>query len=52
MDDEVLREVATTEIAADQWVMKLNGSSTTNPRGAGVVLYHRDGKTIALLFKL
>lgn len=52
LDDEVPREVATTEITADQWVMKFDGSFTTNLRGARVVLYHRNKENIALSFKL
>ena len=41
MDDEVLGEVATAEVIGEQWVMKFNGHSTANLRGAGVVLYHK-----------
>ena len=32
--------------------MKFDGSSTTNSRGAGIVLYHKKEKAEALLFKL
>ena len=39
-------------MAEEQWVMKFNGSSTTNSRGTGVVLYCNDEETIALSFKL
>ena len=35
-----------------QWVMKFDGSSTTQFGGVGVVLYHEEDKAIALLFKL
>jgi len=52
LDDEVLGEVATAEIATDQWVMKFDGSSIINSGGIGVVLYHRGGETITLSFKL
>lgn len=48
MDDEVLGEVATVE----EWILRFDGSSTINPVGAGVVLYHGEGETIALSFKL
>ena len=39
-------EVAIVEVAADEWVMKLDGSSTANSGGARVVLYHGEGETI------
>lgn len=52
LDDEVPGEVAMAEIAVDQWVMKFDSSFTTNSGGIGVVLYHRGGESIALLFKL
>ena len=52
LDDEVPREVATIEITADQWVMKFDGSSTTNLRGTRVVFYHRNKENITLSFKL
>ena len=52
MDDEVNGEVATTEVAVDEWVMKFDGFSMASSRGVGLVLYHREGETIALSFKL
>jgi len=51
LDDEVPREVATVELAIDEWVMKFDGSSTASSRGTRVVLYHKEGKTV-LSFKL
>ena len=41
LDDEVLGEVATTEVTEEQWVMNFDGSSTANSGGTGVVLYHK-----------
>ena len=32
--------------------MKFNGSSTTQSRGEGIVLYHEEDKAVALSFKL
>ena len=52
LDDEVPREVAMTEVATSEWVMKFNRSSKANSRGTGVVLYYRKGETIALSLKL
>ena len=52
LDDEVLREVVMAEEIREQWVMKFNGSSTTQSRGVKVVLYHEEDKAITLLFKL
>ena len=52
LDDEVLREVATTEVIREQWVMKFNGTSTANLEGTGMVLYYKREETMALLFKL
>ena len=40
------------KVIEEQWVMKFDGSSITNSRGAGVVLYHKEGETVALSFKL
>ena len=52
LDDKVLGEVAMAEEVREQWVMKFNGSSTTQSRGVGVVLYHEEDKAVALSFKL
>ena len=51
LDDEVPREVATVELAIDEWVMKFDDSSTASSRGIRVVLYHKEGETV-LSFKL
>ncbi|XP_030964501.1 uncharacterized protein LOC115985733 [Quercus lobata] len=40
------------EEVREQWVMKFDGSSTTQFRGVGVVLYHEENKAVALSFKL
>ena len=52
LDDEVLGEVVMAEKVREQWVMKFDGSSTTQSGGVRVVLYHEEDKTVALLFKL
>ena len=52
LDDEVPREVAMEEEVRKQWVMKFDGSSTTQSGGVGVVLYHEEDKNVALSFKL
>nr|XP_023881726.1 uncharacterized protein LOC111994100 [Quercus suber] len=52
LGDEVPREVAMAEEVKEQWVMKFDGSSTAQSRGVEVVLYHKEDKTVALLFKL
>ena len=52
LDDEVPGEVAVAEEVREQWVMKFDGSSTTQFGGVGVVLYHEEDKAVALSFKL
>ena len=52
LDDEVPREVVMAEEVRKQWVMKFDGSSTTQSGGVGVVLYHEEDKAVALSFKL
>ena len=52
LDDVVPREVAMAEEVREQWVMKFDGSFTTQSRGVGVVLYHKEDKAVALSFKL
>ena len=52
LDDEVPGEVAMAEDDREQWLMKFDGSSTTQSRGVGVVLYHEEDKVIVLSFKL
>ena len=51
LDDEVPGEVATAEMAKEQWIMKFDGSSIANLRGEGVVLYYSE-ETVAPSFKL
>ena len=52
LGDEVPREVAIAEEVREQWVMKFDGSSTTQSEGVGVVLYQEEDKAVALSFKL
>ena len=52
LDDEVPGEVDMAKEVREQWVMKFNGSSTTQSGGVGVVLYHEEDKAVALSFKL
>ena len=52
LDDEVLGEVAMAKEVREQWVMKFDGSSTTQSEGVGVVLYHEEDKVVALSFKI
>ena len=40
------------EEVREQWVIKFDGSSTTQFGGVGVVLYHEEDKAVALSFKL
>ena len=40
------------EEVREQWVMKFDGSSTTQSGGVGVVLYHEEDKVAVLSFKL
>ena len=52
LDDEVPKEVAMAEEVKEQWVMKFDGSSTTQSGGVGVFLYHEEDEAIALSLKL
>ncbi|XP_030970996.1 uncharacterized protein LOC115991446 [Quercus lobata] len=52
LDNEVPGEVAMAEEVREQWVMKFDGSSTTQSEGVGVILYHEEDKAVALPFKL
>ena len=52
LDDEIPREVAMTEEVREQWVMKFDGSSTTQSGRVGLVLYHEEDKAVALSIKL
>ena len=52
LDDEDLREVAMAEKVREQWVMKFDGSFTTQAGGVGVILYHEEDKAVALSLKL
>ena len=40
------------EEVRERWVMKFDGSSTTQSGGVGVVLYYEEDKAVALSFKL
>ena len=52
LDDEVPVEVAMTEEVREQWVMKFDGTSTTQSKGVGGVLYHEEDKVVVLSFRL
>ena len=52
LGDEVPGEVAMAEEVREQWVMKFDGSSTTQSKGVGVVLYHEEDEATTLSFKL
>ena len=52
LDDEVPREVVMVIEAKEQWIMKFDGSSTTQSGGVGAILYHKEDKAMALSFKL
>ena len=52
LDDEVPGELAMAEEVREQWIMKFDGSSTTQLGGVRVVLYHEEDKVVALSFKL
>ncbi|XP_030942329.1 uncharacterized protein LOC115967382 [Quercus lobata] len=52
LDDEVTGAVAMAEEDREQWVMKFDGSYTTQSRGVRVVLYHEEDKAVVLSFKL
>ena len=52
LDGKVPGEVTMAEEDREQWVMKFDGSSTTQSGGVGVVLYHEEDKVVALSFKL
>ena len=40
------------EEVREQWVMKFNGSSTTQSGGMGIVLYNEEDEVVTLSFKL
>ncbi|XP_050281314.1 uncharacterized protein LOC126722212 [Quercus robur] len=52
LNDEVLGEVVMAKKVREQWLMKFDGSSTTQSGGVGVVLYYEEDKAVALSFKL
>ncbi|XP_030945875.1 uncharacterized protein LOC115970375 [Quercus lobata] len=52
LDNEVPGDVAMAKEVREQWVMKFDGSFTTQSGGVGVVLYHEEDKAVALSFKL
>ena len=52
LGDEVLGEVAMAEEVREQYVMKFDGSFTTQSEGVGIILYHEEDKAITLSFKL
>ncbi|XP_075633593.1 uncharacterized protein LOC142606074 [Castanea sativa] len=52
VDDEVLGEVAVTKEVGERWVMKFDGSSTTQSGGVGVILYYEENEAVVLSFTL
>ncbi|XP_050245996.1 uncharacterized protein LOC126694008 [Quercus robur] len=52
LSEEILGEVAMTEILGKKWTMRFDGSATTTSNGVGVVLSCENGDTIPLSFKL
>ncbi|XP_075633607.1 uncharacterized protein LOC142606090 [Castanea sativa] len=52
LDDGVPGEVVAVEEVGERWLMKFDGSSTTQSGGVGVVLYHEENEAVVLSFKL
>ena len=52
LDDKVPGELVMAKEVREQWVMKFNGSSTTQSGGVRVVLCHEEDKAVMLSFKL
>lgn len=52
LDNEVPGEVAIVEVVTDESVIKFDGSFMASLGGTGVVLYHREGETIARSFRM
>ena len=52
LDDEDPRKVAMAGEVREQWIMKFDGSSTTQSGVVRVVLYHEEDKVVVLSFKL
>ena len=52
LDDEVLGEVATTEVTGEQWVIKFNDFSIANLGDARVVFYQGGEEIVPFSFKL
>ena len=52
LDDEDPRKVAMAGEVREQWVMKFDGSATTQSGVMGVILYHEEDKVVVLSFKL
>jgi ribonuclease HI len=45
-------EALLADLVDSTWILKFDGSSTSNSNGAGIVLIREDGETIAKSFKL
>ena len=52
LSEEILGEVAMSEILGKKWTMRFDGSATTTSNGVGIVLSCENGDTIPLSFKL
>ena len=52
LSEEILGEVAVTEILGKKWTMRFDGSATATSNGVGIVLSCENGDIIPLSFKL
>ncbi|XP_075665532.1 uncharacterized protein LOC142635219 [Castanea sativa] len=52
LDDGVPGEVAAAKEVGERWLIKFDGSSTTQLGGVRVVLYHEENEAVVLSFKL
>ena len=52
LSEEILGEVAVTELLGKKWTIRFDGSATTTSNGLRIVLSCEDGGTMPLSFKL
>ena len=52
LSEEILGEVAVTEILGKKWTLRFDGSTTVTSNGVGIVLSYENGDIIPLSFKL
>ena len=52
LSEEILGEVAVTELLGKKWTIRFDGSATTTSNGLRIVLSCEDGDTMPLSFKL